>query len=84
MTSEELEGVMEADVRSLAAKLKGLHTLLTPGEQVLLHVALRRAADREEAPPDAEGFLWAVSFNPFPYLDAIASGLSSGGEARGP
>ena len=61
-----------ADVRSLAAKLTGLHALLTPGEQALLHAALRRAAEREGTPvPDTGGFAWAVSFNPFPYLDTI-------------
>jgi hypothetical protein len=73
MTSEGVPGITDADVRSLAAKLKGLHALLTPPEQALLHAALRRAANRDEPPPDTEGFAWAVSFNPFPYLDAIAA-----------
>ncbi len=64
--------VRDADVRSLAAKLKGLHALLTPAEQVLLHTVLRRAAAREEgADHETEGFAWGVSFNPFTYLDAI-------------
>jgi hypothetical protein len=36
-----------------------------------IEAVLRRAADRDEAPPDVEGFAWAVSFNPFTYLDAI-------------
>lgn len=71
--------VTDADVRTLAAKLKGLHALLTPAEQALLHRVLRRAAGRE-APvaPDAdpEGAGWAVSFNPFPYLDAVAIGAT--------
>jgi hypothetical protein len=66
----------DADVRSLAAKLKGLHALLTPGEQALLHEMLRRAAgsdQRETA--DTAGFAWAVSFNPFTYLDVVCAGL---------
>jgi len=83
MTSGEPSGITDADVRSLAAKLQGLHALLTPGEQVLLHAVLRRAAGRDEAPPDTEGFAWAVSFNPFTYLDAITAGASSEEEARG-
>ena len=74
MTGEGLPTITDADVRALAAKLKGLHALLTPGEQALLHAALRRAAAREEATaPDTEGFVWVVSFNPFTYLDAIAA-----------
>lgn len=72
MSSDRAAAITDADVRSLAAKLKGLHALLTPGEQALLHAALRRAAAREAAtPPDTVGFIWAVSFNPFTYLDAI-------------
>ena len=83
--------ITDGDVRTLAAKLKGLHALLTPGEQALLHLVLRRAAGRAEgadapgAPadtpdtPDAAGHTWAVSFNPFAYLDAIAAGPSSQG-----
>jgi hypothetical protein len=63
----------DVDVRSLAAKLKGLHALLTPAEQSLLHLVLRRAAARSETTPEVVGFAWAVSFNPFPYLDAIAA-----------
>ena len=63
----------DVDVRSLAAKLKGLHALLTPAEQALLHLVLRRAAERDATTPDVVGFAWAVSFNPFPYLDAIAA-----------
>jgi hypothetical protein len=63
----------DVDVRSLAAKLKGLHALLTPAEQALLHLVLRRAAERDQTPPEVTGFAWAVSFNPFPYLDAIAA-----------
>jgi hypothetical protein len=72
MAGEPITRITDADVRSLAAKLKGLHTLLTPGEQALLDAVLRRAAEREQAPPDVVGFAWAVSFNPFIYLDAIA------------
>lgn len=69
MSSDAPGAITDADVRSLAAKLKGLHALLTPGEQALLHSVLRRAAERGEA--ETSGFAWAVSFNPFVYLDAI-------------
>jgi hypothetical protein len=73
MSDDGLPAVTDADVRSLAARLKGLHALLTPGEQVLLQAVLQRAAARDAAiPVDTEGFAWAVSFNPFLYLDAIA------------
>ena len=72
MTGEERPLITDTDVRLLAAKLKGLHALLTPGEQVLLRVVLERAAARDEvAPLDTEGFAWRVSFNPFTYLDAL-------------
>ena len=73
MADEPAVMVTDADVRALAAKLKGLHALLTPAEQTLLQEMLRRAAARDEAPADVAGFAWAVSFNPFPYLDAIAA-----------
>jgi hypothetical protein len=67
--------ITDADIRSLAAKLKGLHALLTPPEQALLRIVLGRAAQREEAAVgDTAGFGWNVSFNPFIYLDAIALG----------
>jgi hypothetical protein len=70
--------ITDADVRSLAAKLKGLHTLLTPGEQALLRIVLDRAADHAVDPvEDTGGFAWGVSFNPFTYLDAIAIDASS-------
>lgn len=72
MAGEPAATVTDADVRTLAAKLKGLHALLTPAEQTLLHQVLRRAADRDGAAPDTAGFVWAVSFNPFTYLDAVA------------
>jgi hypothetical protein len=76
MTAERVARITDADVRSLAAKLKGLHALLTPGEQALLHAALRRAAGRDDGVPrDAAGFVWNVSFNPFTYLDAIEAEL---------
>lgn len=76
MSNELPETMTDADIRSLASKLKGLHALLTPGEQALLHETLRRAAKREETPPpDVEGFVWAVSFNPFVYLDAIGEAV---------
>jgi hypothetical protein len=65
--------VTEADVRALAAKLKGLHALLTPAEQVLMQTVLRRAAGCRSVATDVEGAAWAVRFNPFPYLDAIAA-----------
>jgi hypothetical protein len=78
MTDSRAPAVMltiaEADVRTLAAKLKGLHALLTPPEQALLHLVLQRAAAgaaAPDAPPDGRGHTWAVSFNPFVYLDAI-------------
>jgi hypothetical protein len=72
MASDEWGAVTDADVRSLAARLKGLHAVLRSGEQALLHAVLRRAATREGASaPDTEGFAWAVSFNPLTYLDAI-------------
>ena len=70
--------IRDADVRSLAAKLTGLHALLTPAEQVLLHELLRRAVARDQREPDTAGYVWAVSFNPFPYLDAIARDLVGG------
>jgi hypothetical protein len=72
MSSDPPRAITDADVRALAAKLTGLHALLTPSEQALLHADLRRAAARETPAPDTEGFVWAVSFNPFTYLDAIA------------
>lgn len=66
--------ITEADVRSLAAKLKGLHALLTPGEQALMQALLRwAAASCGAAPPDTGGYTWAVAFNPLPYLDSIAT-----------
>jgi hypothetical protein len=70
---ERVATVTDADVRTLAAKLKGLHALLTPAEQALLHLVLRRAAGREGpvAPDTGDG--WAVSFNPFTYLDAVTA-----------
>jgi hypothetical protein len=74
MSDERIPTITDADIRSLAAKLKGLHALLTPGEQVLLHAVFRRAAVRDPTTePDTDGFGWAVSFNPFTYLDAVAS-----------
>jgi hypothetical protein len=85
MTGDGVPTITDADIRSLAARLKGLHALLTPGEQALLRVALRRAAQRDEAEgADTEGFIWGVSFNPFVYLDAIEADLRGGEETRGP
>lgn len=72
MSSGRTVAVTDADVRSLAAKLKGLHALLTPAEQELLHALLRRAAATvTERDLDVEGYFWGVSFDPFVYLDAI-------------
>jgi hypothetical protein len=77
MSGEGSPAITEAVVRTLAAKLKGLHALLTPAEQTLLCLVLQRAAGRADdveappAPPDAAGQTWAVSSNPFTYLDAI-------------
>ena len=73
MADDAVVSVTEVDVRALAAKLKGLHALLTPAEQALLHAVLRRAAECGPEPPVPEGIVWAVGFNPFPYLDAIAA-----------
>jgi len=78
MAGEPAAAITDMDVRSLAAKLKGLHALLAPGEQALLHTLLRRAAARDEAAPEVEGYAWAVSFNPFTYLDAIELDFSRG------
>jgi hypothetical protein len=84
MTSGPPPTITDADVRSLAAKLKGLHALLTPGEQALLHALLRRAAGSDDpATSDTSGFAWVVSFNPFPYLDAVAGHLPSGWDRPG-
>lgn len=60
----------------------GLHVLLTPGEQVLLQALLERAATRDEVAPAVEGFAWAVSFNPFTYLDAMTNRSAIGEEGR--
>ncbi len=76
MTSDPAPLITDADVRALAAKLKGLHALLAPGEQALLHDVLRRAAGGEQMDgADVAGFAWAVGFNPFPYLDVVGAGL---------
>ncbi len=75
--------ITDTDIRALAAKLKGLHALLTPGERVLLRAVLRRAAAGAEVVPAEAGAIWAVSFNPFPYLDAVAGRPPSGGVGRG-
>ena len=72
MANDAAARVTESDVRALAAKLKGLHALLPPAEQALLHAVLRRAGCGPE-PPGAEEIAWAVRFNPFPCLDAIAA-----------
>jgi hypothetical protein len=72
MSTERPFAITDADVRSLAAKLKGLHALLTPPEQELLHALLRRAAaSGAERDADTKGFLLGVSFNPFTYVDQI-------------
>ncbi|MGH2598392.1 MAG: hypothetical protein ACRDJ9_03290 [Dehalococcoidia bacterium] len=75
--------ITDADVRALAAKLKGLHALMTPAEQAVLHTVLRRAVGREEPDaPETAGFGWRVTFNPFIYLDAIAADVGTEREAR--
>jgi hypothetical protein len=85
MSGERPPVITDADIRSLAAKLKGLHALLTPAEQEVLHTLLRQAAAREDRgePTDTEGFVWGVSFNPFAYLDAINLGSAEEQETRG-
>ena len=81
MTAGRGSRITDADVRSLAAKLKGLHALLTPGERALLHTALRRAAASDDGvPPDIGGSAWRVSFNPFTYLDAIEGEIRREGQ----
>jgi len=76
MISDPAPLFTDADVRALAARLKGLHALLSPSEQALLHALLRRAAGGEQIDgTDAVGFAWAVGFNPFPYLDAVDADL---------
>jgi hypothetical protein len=75
--------ITDADVRSLAAKLKGLHAVLPPGEQALLQAFLGGPGRPCEPAQDTEGFVWAVSFNPFPYLDAIAIAIRRERETRG-
>ena len=73
MADEAAARVTDADIRGLAAKLKGLYALLTPAEQALLQAVLRRAAGRGPQAPDDQAAAWAVSFNPFTYLDAVAA-----------
>lgn len=82
MADDPATAITDTDVRTLAAKLKGLHALLTPGERALLDTALRRAAQADEA-AEVEGYAWAVSFNPFPYLDAIRADPQRDAEASG-
>jgi hypothetical protein len=85
MIDDPAISITDADVRSLAAKLKGLHALLTPPEQELLHTVLRRATASDGADwRDTGGFAWAVSFNPFPYLDAVAVDLPRDAAPRDP
>ena len=75
MAEEPAAAITDQDIRSLAAKLKGLHALLTPGEQRLLQEALARAAQRTDVAAEVEGYGWAVRFNPLSYLDAIARAI---------
>ncbi len=84
MADDAVATVTEADVRALAAKLKGLHALLTSAEQALLHAVLRRAAGRSPEAPAVEGIAWAVQFNPFLYLDAVAAEESRGSTRPAP
>lgn len=84
MTDEHPTSVSDADVRSLAAKLKGLHALLTPGEQALLRSTLHRAAVCDGAlGRETSGVIFGVSFNPFTYLDAIEAVIRREGSASG-
>ena len=83
MTEEPVVTIADADVRSLAAKLTGLHALLTPAEQTLLHELLRQAAARDFSMSDTSGFVWSVSFNPFPYLDTIRTDGAAEMNGRG-
>ncbi len=84
MVQEPSASITDADVRSLAAKLKGLHVLLTPPEQALLRLVLgRAAAPAADAIDHTGGVAWGVSFNPFTYLDAIAADVGMDGETRG-
>ena len=78
MADDAVVRVTEADVRALAAKLKGLHAMLPPAEQALLHAVVRRAGCGPE-PPGAETLAWAVRFNPFPCLDAVAAEVFGSG-----
>jgi hypothetical protein len=78
VAEEPAAAITDQDIRSLSATLKGLHALLTAGEQRLLQETLSRAAQRAdvaaeaEAAAEVEGYDWAVRFNPLSYLDAIA------------
>jgi hypothetical protein len=83
MTGESSPAITDTDVRALAAKLKGLHALLTPPEQALLHLVLRRAAGGDGAAKASAGLVWTVGFDPFIYLDAIAATPQGGDETRG-
>lgn len=79
MASEGTLPITDADIRSLAAKLKGLQVLLTPEERVVLRTVLRRAAREDAELADTRGFALGVSFNPFTYLDAIEFELPTDG-----
>lgn len=76
MAGESAPPVTDADIRALAARLKGLDAVLTPGEQTLFHAVLQRATGPGQAAPEDEWIASAVSFNPFVYLDAIAAELA--------
>ena len=72
MTGDGAPPFSDKDIRTLAARLKGLHAVGSPGEQFLLHSALRLAASLEQEEADTTGQVWAVTFNPLTYLDAIS------------
>lgn len=84
MANEAAVSVTDKDVRALAAKLKGLHALLNPAEQALLHAVLRRAAGCDSQALVVVNDAWAVSFNPFPCLDAVAAQENWGWQAFTP
>jgi hypothetical protein len=80
MSDRSYPVVTGADVRALAARQKGLHALLNPAEQALLHLVLRRAAGHGgPLAPDTTGVAWGTSLNPFISLDAVdPSGVRDG------
>lgn len=70
MNGTDPPAITDADVRSFAAKLIGLHALLPPGERALLRGVLARAAAAAVA--DSDDGAWQVSFDPFMFLCSVA------------